>query len=162
MGKFLNMAVKYKFTPKELLSKAAKAEKQVLMGQGAYVRKAAMSSIKKAGKKRRSSKPGHPPYSQTGLLRKFILFHVDEDAHNVIVGPKLLSQGKHNIDGGRTIPEILERGGSMRRIVKYKATKRKPATTRRVRVRIKARPYMMPAYHKGLKDFARKFEGTIT
>jgi hypothetical protein len=81
---------------------------------------------------RRTSRPGQPPFSQTGLLRDHILFAFDPASRSVVVGPARLGRGTG-------APETLEFGGTT--IVERRRDGRRERST----VRIAARPYMAPA-----------------
>jgi len=56
------------FTSKAVLSATDRATRRVVSRFGAYVRRAAKSSIRK---RKRISCPGKPPSSHTGLLKRF-------------------------------------------------------------------------------------------
>lgn len=95
---------------------------------GAFVRQRAKTSIRRPPKSAnpRISQPGRPPYSHTGLLKKFLFFAYDANAQSVVIGPVLLrkSDGK--------APSLLEHGGV--------------AVRERKRRRYRPRPYMQPAF----------------
>jgi len=111
------------------------AARRVLSKFGAFVRRAARSSIRK---RKQASRPGEPPSSHTGLLRKFIFFGYDLSRRSVVIGPARLNQRIGNA------PEALEHGGTSQ-IAEGPRRKR-----RRRKVRIRARPYMGPAMQKEL------------
>lgn len=118
------------------------ATRRVLSRFGAFTRTRAKSSIRRPPKKSglRASEPGRPPYSHTGLLRKFIFFAYDGSRHSVVIGPAKLS------DKRGSAPELLEHGGSV--------TGKDPSGGRR-RMRYESRPYMRPAFEaelEGLPD----------
>ena len=95
---------------------------------GAFVRQRAKTSIRRPPKTARSriSRPGRPPYSHTGLLKRFLFFAYDADRQSVVIGPVLLRKG----DG--KAPSLLEHGGV--------------AVRKRKRRRYRPRPYMQPAF----------------
>jgi len=99
------------FFDREAVIKAVNAaELKALRYQGGYVRKAAQESIRNGkgkGKSRRSSKPGETPRSQTGRLRRFIMFAHDRSTNSVVVGPATLG-------GKGKVPQVLEYGGISR------------------------------------------------
>ena len=105
------------FDAKAVTSRVDSATRKVLSKFGAFVRRTAKNSIKKApfvsrkprGKertdlRRKSSRPGNPPFSQTGTLKKFIFFSYDATAKGVVIGPAAVKPRP-------TAPETLERGG---------------------------------------------------
>jgi len=129
-----------------VISKVDAGTRKVLSRFGAYVRTTAKQSIKNAPfmqKKKRGeertnfrrgvSKPGQPPYSRSGLLKKFIYFGYDPTQRSVVIGPERLSgwnKGK--------APALLEYGGTTQSNLRGK---------KRI-VSIAARPYMGPAFEK--------------
>lgn len=124
------------FDAPAVMDATTRAERRVLSRFGAFVRRRARSSIRKAGPRTRSSQPGRPPKSHTGLLRRHILFGYDRDRHSVTIGPARLA--------GRissTALEALEYGGQS--IVGGRRRHR--------RVNVKARPFMGPAFEKELE-----------
>lgn len=115
-----------------------KARVKGLSAAGAFVRTRAQGLIKKApyitrkprgakrvSRRRASSMPGSPPYSQTGMLKRWILFAYDRSSETVVIGPALLNRSNG-------APRILEFGGM--------ATM--PDGSRKY---IEPRPYMGPA-----------------
>jgi hypothetical protein len=96
---------------------------------GAFIRVAAIRSIRNS---KRTSKPGKPPYSHTGLLKRFIYFGYDTTQRSVVIGPVSLSR-----KSGKA-PQVLEYGG-------------KVTLPDGREVKIKPRPYMGPAFHTNLK-----------
>jgi len=143
IGLKFNKAKSMFFDRAKVTSAVDSATRKVLGRFGAFVMTAARSSIKKApyltrksrGKertdfRRKSSRPGRPPYSQTGLLKKFIFFGYDTAKRSVVIGPAALNA--KNTDA----PKTLEHGGA----TTVEVGKRKK------RVSIQARPFMGPAF----------------
>ena len=118
------------FTSKAVLSATDRATRRVLSKFGAYVRRAAKSSIRK---RKAISAPGKPPSSHTGLLKRFILFGYDPAKRSVVIGPLGLTRR-----GRGGAPRALEEGGTTPVVRRG----------RKKRVKIKARPYMGPAMEK--------------
>jgi hypothetical protein len=118
------------FTSKAVLSATDRATRRVLSKFGAYVRRAAKSSIRK---RKAISAPGKPPSSHTGLLKRFILFGYDPAKRSVVIGPLRLTRR-----GRGDAPRALEEGGTTPVVRRG----------RKKRVKIKARPYMGPAMEK--------------
>jgi len=93
-----------------------------------YWKKAGGSSSGRRPKRpRASSRPGEPPRSQTGLLKKWILNTFDERTETAVIGP-----AKLNSTSGA--PATLEYGGT--------------TEVRGERKHIQPRPYMQPALEK--------------
>lgn len=137
------------FDRKDVMSSVDKATHKVLSKFGAFVRRAARSSIKpqpKTARSKRFSKekffgqsvsiPGQPPFSHTGLLRDHIYFAYDKLSRSVVIGPIRLNQKR----GGA--PAALEYGGPSL------ATR---GPRHRV-INIRKRPYMQPAFEKELTN----------
>lgn len=74
-----------------------------------------------------SSKPGEPPRSVLGFLRKFLFFVYDKSTNSVVVGPAQFG------GASGTAPSVLESGGST---VLFNGR----------RVTIRPRPYMRPSF----------------
>ena len=107
--------------------------RQVLSWFGAHVRRTAQRSIRRRRVGRGTSKPGRPPVSHTGLLKKFLWFGYDTTRRSVVIGPVRLSRRGRN---GKA-PATLEYGGTVTLPNGRKAT-------------IEPRPYMGPAFRTGL------------
>ena len=119
------------FDRRAVMNAVDRAERKVLSKFGAFVRTASRSSIRT---RKRVSRPGEPPSSHTGLLKRFIFFVYERQRHSVIVGPVRLNQ-----KAGEA-PSTLEFGGP---------SKVFDRRLRRIRpIQIKARPYMRPALEK--------------
>ena len=121
------------FDTKAVLSATDKATRRVFSRFGAFVRTTARHSIRK---RRRTSAPGEPPSSHTGLLKRFIFFGYDRERRSVVIGPARLNQKVGDA------PAALEYGG-MSTVVEGLRRRR-----RKRRIRIAARPYMGPSFEK--------------
>ena len=118
------------FDKKAVTSKVDAAKRGVLSKFGAFVRRAARSSIRK---RKKPAPPGEPPSSHVGLLKKFIYFGFDPARQSVVIGPVRLSQ-----KGRGEAPHLLEYGGTG--TVQRKGKRRQ--------AKIRARPFMGPAFEK--------------
>ena len=134
------------FDSKPVISFMEKKERAVLSKFGAFVRRAARSSIRK---RKRSSTPGKPPSSHTGLLKKFIFFGYDRNEQSVVIGPVPL--GSKSGDA----PETLEYGGT----AFIEIGPRRNRKTRRVS--IEARPYIGPAYEREQSKLSAMWAGSV-
>jgi len=132
------------FTAQRVIEAMDAATRRVLSRFGAYVRRRARSSIRRGGKRGHPSKPGKPPKSWTGLLKNHIYFVFDPQQESVIIGPAKLNTGTE-------APQVLEYGGTTN-IETKKQT---------VRVKIKPRPYMRPAFEKELPNLNRLWQDVI-
>jgi hypothetical protein len=116
------------FDRSKIKSKVDARTRKVLSKFGAFVRKTARQSIRK---RKGSSKPGQPPFSHTGTLKKFLFFGYDSDRRSVVIGPVIVP-GK----SGKA-PSTLEHGGRV-------------SLPKGHSVSIKPRPFMQPAFEKEL------------
>lgn len=131
------------FDRKSVIRAADRATRKVLSRFGAFVRRAARSSIRR---RKRVSRPGQPPTSWTGLLRRFLFFSYEPRKRSVVIGPARLNKG----DG--EAPRLLEHGGTVAR--------RGRGGKRRV-LRYRARPYMGPAFEKELPKLPRMWRDSV-
>lgn len=116
-----------------------KATKAVLSKQGAFVRTSAKSSIRK---RKKPAKPGQPPSSHVGTLKKLIFFSYDATTKSVVVGPTPF--GKRDPTGA----SLLEYGGS--------------TTTHRGKpAEYDAFPFMQPALAVNQNKFPELFNGAV-
>ena len=122
-----------------------RAKRQGLSRAGAFIRTRARSSIRT---RKRPSRPGSPPSSHTGMLRRFIFFGYDRSTDSVVVGPEKLNRPG-------SAPNVLEFGGTAEilRFTKGKFVKRK--------IHIKPRPYMGPALERELPNIPKAFRNTV-
>jgi len=132
----IDMRIKSLFFDRPKVRKAVdRGKRRALSRAGAFIRQRARTSIRK---RRRSSRPGEPPSSHTGLLRRFILFGYDRQRDSVVVGPVGFKRSR--------APNVLEFGG--RAVVEIGRPRRSGRQRKKRTVRIAARPYMQPALEK--------------
>ena len=127
---------------------------------------------------RRTSQPGQPPVAHNSGSRSIrnIQFGVIPSTLTGIVGPIILTSPSITnsvILGGKTVPQLLEEGGSALftelRIGKQWTTiydpskKRNPKRFRKRHVRYAARPFMKPALDKAIamNQIAKQFVGVM-
>ncbi len=128
----IDLRIKDLFFDRALVIRAVdKAKRKTLSRAGAFIRQSARTSIRP---RRGTSRPGRPPYSHEGSLRKLILFGYDPQTESVVVGAVGFRKS--------IAPHVLEFGGFTAQ-PKWWRRKRK-----RARIRIKARPYMGPALER--------------
>jgi hypothetical protein len=131
------------FDTKNIRSAVDRTTRAVLSKFGAFVRRTARSSIRK---RKKTSAPGQPPSSHTGLLKRFIWFGYEPSRRSVVIGPARLTQGNRG-----EAPENLEYGGMAT------VTRRK----RKRRARIRPRPFMRPALEKERKQLPSLWANSI-
>lgn len=140
----LDIDFKYFFDKPAVLKKIKDGTQSVLAKAGSFVRTRAQRSIRP---RKKSSAPGQPPSSHTGLLRSLIFFAYDPSSESVVIGPKLLSGSKRK--GSATVPQLLEFGGAA---THWKTGK--PATYAKF-------PFMEPALEAERDQFAGLFRDAI-
>lgn len=142
----IKVAIKNFFREDMVIGAVDRAEIRAMRWQGGYVRKAAQESITRPTRKSARSAPGKPPFSQTGRLKKSILFSYDKASHSVVVGPTLFSS-KHGV-----IPGTLEHGGTTSvkamRVEFVNGKKVFVPTGGRKTIKVKPRPFMRPALER--------------
>jgi len=134
------------FDRKAVKGRLDRAARKVLSKFGAFVRRAAKSSIRK---RRRASAPGEPPSSHTGLLKRFIFFGYDPGRRSVVIGPTRLNQKVGDA------PAALEHGGPSTVVEGPRRRRRKR------RVKVEARPYMGPAMEKELPGLPAMWRDSV-
>ncbi|HUU96241.1 MAG TPA: hypothetical protein VM487_10910 [Phycisphaerae bacterium] len=144
------------FDSKAVISRVDKATRRVFSRFGAFVRNTARKSIRKvSGKKKLPSRPGQPPKSRKGHLKRFILFGYDAGRRSVVIGPKALGSRPQ-------APEALEYGGKSRVNVwtgKWEGHGKPERAPKNVHIR--ARPYMGPAFDKELPQLPQMWRDSV-
>lgn len=107
-----NAQVKRMFFDRDALTRVVEeGNGRALSRQGAIVRRKAKDLIRR---RKSPSKPGSPPSSHTGILRRYIYFAYDPRTKSCVVGPIPVNQVTFdvNLSGSPGIvPYILEFGG---------------------------------------------------
>lgn len=142
------------FDRPKVIAAVDKAERGVLSKAGAFVRTRARSSMRRSKK---SAEPGQPPRSHAGDLKRGIVFAYDRPRRSVVIGPLA-----YNVDGGE-VPRLLEKGGTIKRRFKRRASGRVLRMRGRrlrpgeksfvVSYRYRAFPYMSPALEAEAPNF---------
>ncbi|MGE4300671.1 MAG: hypothetical protein AB7F40_03605 [Victivallaceae bacterium] len=76
--------VRVEFDDAEVISKVKKGSLKALRSAGAYVRKSARNVVSRSSK---ASSPGTSPHTRRGLLKRSILFGVENNRMAVVIGP---------------------------------------------------------------------------
>ena len=140
------------FDRKPVIDAVDKATRRVLSRFGAFVRQTAKKSIRS---RQKTSEPGKPPSSHSGLLKRFIFFGYSPARRSVVIGPERL--------GGRgEAPPALEYGGPSDAI-DYVYPKERGSRRKKVHraVMIKARPFMGPAFEKEKPNLPQMWRDSI-
>lgn len=141
-------AAKTQFFDRAVTSRVDPAKRKVLSKFGAFTATRAKRSIRQ---RKKTSPPGKPPHSHTGLLRRFIFFAYEPNRESVVIGPALLNRRKN----GRAL-ELLEYGGEVKgnaevAITEKTRDKRGRSSVNRRRIKVdrrvyQPRPFMGPAF----------------
>lgn len=189
-GKHRRQNVWVFFDTEKLNKLSDDAVEKRLLKFGAFVRSDARRSIREAPKRKRekNSKPGNPPLSHTGNLKKNIFFGRDKRENSVVIGPHKNRSGyaAHALEHGGSatikgfVPKVYELGdrGAIGRdangrvVVKKLVTEAMVARANRFAierndaaisrtVKIEARPYMTPAFERNLPHAPKLFRNSI-
>ena len=124
------------------------AKRKALSRAGAFIRTSAKGSIRK---RKGISRPGNPPHSHQGDLRRLILFGYDRSTDSVVIGPVGFK--------GSPVPHALEYGGpSVKAAIRHR---RGRARRVKIAITVKPRPFMGPALQKELKNIPRQFRNSV-
>lgn len=91
----------------------------------------------------KTSKPGQPPVSHIGHLKKSIAFNIDADGTSMIVGPQI-----HRSKKGKDVLKALEEGGTSR-------------NAWGIPMKVSARPYMRPALEKERRKIVESWRNAL-
>lgn len=109
--------IKTQFFDKAVVDHLAPKVRKVLSRFGAYTMRTMQKSVRRKGTKSTPhSKPGDPPFSPTGTLRRFIRFYFDPKEQSVVIGPEKLNMvffDGHGRPVRGTVPQVLEEGGEI-------------------------------------------------
>jgi ribosomal protein L44E len=171
----INSAKRLFFDKKAVTSAVDRATRRVLSKFGAFTRRTAKKSIKKARQKKISeltdeerkswrrrqaigkrkgfkakrplapSRPGEPSRARTGLIKKHIYFMFDPLKRSVVIGPARLSKSTE-------APRVLEYGGTTK-------TSSGPDTGKRIT--IDPRPTMQLAYQQEQPKLAQMWKDSV-
>jgi hypothetical protein len=164
------------FNPGTVADAADRKRKGILSKAGAFIRRAARSSIRR---RKAVSAPGGPPSAHSTdsvATIKNILFGWDPSTKSVVVGPVALNI-KHSLNGGSleggTVPQVLEHGGTLGILeiqhrdgswsrADLRSRRRIAERPQRVRrAHYAARPFMGPALRKELPKFPQLMKNSI-
>ncbi|MEX2388774.1 MAG: hypothetical protein WD534_12925 [Phycisphaeraceae bacterium] len=137
------------FDRKAVTGAVSRATRRVLSKAGAFVRQRARTLIRP---RRRSARPGEPPSSHAGDLRRLIWFGYERQQPTVVIGPAPL-HGRSPY-GPTTVPEVLEFGGTV-------TARDHRQQGKRVRRRYRGNPYMGPAMEAEQDQFADLWRGSV-
>ncbi len=158
---FVTMALKgIEFKPSNVLSPADKELRRRLFKLGAFVRRSARQSIRKS--KKAVADPGKPPKSKSGHLKNLIVYDVELDDRNVVIGPRVARSKIANFIeyGGEQVIEVwpwwqaadFKERQKIKREIKAKGRRlHDPANKVKITVKYEPRPFMRPAFEKEIR-----------
>lgn len=127
---------------------ASRAKRREGMRAGGLIRAIARRSLRK---RKRYSRPGEPPSSHHGLLKRLLYFAWDPSTESIVIGPQPIAR----IMGGQ-VPGVLEHGG-----VLHHRRRRRGGKIRRYTAHYEPRPYMAPAIEKAIPRIPRYWRNAI-
>lgn len=146
----MKLTFDYKHKPRRLKRATSDAAERIGKRFGAFVMTTARRSIRKPSKNKPISDKGKPPRSQTGVLKKTIMFAYDPASRSVLIGPRILP-GRL----GKGAPEALEKGGRSTQLLRIggRMVKR--------RAKVDERPFMWPALQKREPELPKLWKDAI-
>jgi len=143
----VQMGIKFTmfFDRRAVIDAVARANRRSLSKAGGWLRLAARRSIRS---RKSISKPGSPPSSHTRVLKDGILYGYDAVREDVVVGAVIRRGADRDRLRGPRAPELLEKGGTVTRLI------RRGGRKRRLRMTYRARPYMAPTLAKARQSDA--------
>lgn len=143
----LTMKVKMLFFDSPRVMRAMdRAARRALSKVGAFVRTRARSSMRR---RKGVSKPGQPPSSHAGDLKRLLFFSYDPNTESVVIGPTRFKKGE--------APSLLEFGGRAVRVRKQSSGKR----GRRQIVTYRKHPFMGPALEAELPNVPKQWRNSL-
>lgn len=140
------------FDTKAVMARLPPARRKALSKGGAFIRQTARGSIRK-GKK--PSKPGSPPKSHVGTLKRLLYFAFDLATDSTVIGPEFTNTpGRRVKPVNGTVASTLEEGGAVSVFLKR--------TGQSVNAKIEARPFMAPALEKNKSKLPELWRDSIT
>lgn len=143
------------FEPDKVLAPMNRKTEMVLKLTGGYARK-----VMKQGMRRRkgASAPGDYPSVHSGQLRDLIYFGYDIDARELVVGPTLFKVDREISGTSKTVPELLNEGGTVQRTRVVGRGSKRRATDRTRTQTYRPRPYVTLTLPIAAKQFAINME----
>jgi hypothetical protein len=143
-------AKRFFFTSAAVIKDCDRKTRSVLSKFGAFVRRTAKGSIRKAKK---PARPGSPPHDHGGPLKRLIFFVWEAARRSVIIGPERLRSKEGDA------PHALEHGGQTTSTRKVRVGRSSYRATRKVT--IAAHPYMGPAAAKESKKLPDLWSNSV-
>src|SRR5574337_1296045 len=122
MAGFISIAVKVTDTHERVVKAWERKAVRCLFGAAGYANRTMKSRMRK---RKAVSDVGDYPSSHAGQLKDYVAFAVDERTKMAIIGPKLYPGSKDQSQRTKTIPQLINEGGTSIKRVKTQAGKRK-------------------------------------
>lgn len=153
------------FDREKVIRQVDRAKRAALSKSGAFVRRSAKSSIRK---RKKVSRPGQPPSSHEGSLRRLIMFGYDPSAGSVVAGPLKFgnTDAPRNLEfGGRTTVTRYRykhtRSGATDASFRGEDRRGVRRTRERIQVRIRPRPFMGPALEREARRMPQMWRNSV-
>lgn len=167
----IDSAIKFFFDAEAVEKATNRMERRALSKIGSWIRTRARSLMRPAGKKGKVSRPGEPPRTRIGSLKKFLFFVFVMATRSVVVGPAAFA--RRSKASPNPVPALLEAGGQMVfNLVELSGGLVVPAASKLGRSStgqkfkdprvMEPRPYMHPAYEAEFPKFAGSFAGEFS
>jgi len=130
------------FDAAKVIRRMDAAARNSLTRAGRFIRKRAHDSIRK---RKAISKPGQPPRSHAGQLRKLLFYAWDPRTRSIVIGPAAFKEAE--------APNLLEFGG---RVGRLDRRQRRPRT-----MIYRKRPFMGPAYEAERDQLPERFRNSL-
>lgn len=102
------------FDRQRVIRAISKKEAAAMSRIGAFIMTTMRTSMKNSTKPKPHSLPGESPRVTEGFLRSMINFSYSPFRHTVVVGPEIKATNPKIKPSGKTIPELLNDGGTAR------------------------------------------------
>jgi len=135
------------FDSPRVMREMDRATRRALGKSGAFVRRRARTSIRKG---KGVSRPGQPPKSHAGDIRRLLFFSLGPDRQSVVIGPQRYKEGE--------APNLLEFGGTA---VRQRIDRKTGKLGRKKVVVYRKRPFMGPALEAELPGVPDKWRNSI-
>lgn len=161
MADFIHVTTKMFFDRAKVVEAMDRKTNKVLSSTGAFSRKTMQRGMRR---RKKISNPGEYPSAHgNALLREKIFFGFDEGSRSLIVGPaKLDRTDKEVLAAGKTVPQLLNEGGTILRKQTYDSKAKKFRPIKRARRHVyRPRPFVeltLPIAAKKLADNMEKIE----
>ena len=151
MTDFINVTTKMFFDRDRVVNAMDRKAQRCLSSAGAYGR-----TIMRRGMKRRKgiSAPGGFPSAHAGQLKELIYFGYDAATKGVVIGPTLFKKDRELTGTTKTVPQLINEGGTVFRVKKVGRGSQHIRQTYRPRPFVElTRPHVEKKFLENLEKF---------